>query len=112
MAFVLNPLVTEGPPPLTGDPCADLARAGAVLARTARRERFGRRWVGHAGIVGFNLVTLLIQGFGWGEWKEAGISSVLGVAVGEVMVVTQPTKALHTFRQQGRVFVLKVGFAF
>ena len=70
--------------------CAVLARAEALLIADAKNEKFGRGWLIHSGNVLIGVGALLVLGLGYGRWGS-GVANGLGsVAVGELMILTQP----------------------
>ena len=72
------------------DRCAVLARAEAMLIADAKNEKFGRSWLIHSGNVLIGVGALLVLGLGYDRWGS-GIANGLGsVAVGELMILTQP----------------------
>jgi hypothetical protein len=87
-------------PPGTHE-CVLLSEAEALLVRDAKNEAFGRSMMVHVGNVVVNLIVFTIIGAGFGHWSSAAISLISGVAVGEVMIATQPVGAfedLHRYR--------------
>lgn len=75
---------------LTGSPCADLIAAENALRENVRLHRKGRGWLKHAGVVGLNLAAFLALGFGYDSWQRGAIGGVIGIAVGETQIYTQP----------------------
>ena len=73
-----------------GDRCALLASAEAMLIADAKNERFGRSWLIHSGNVLVGVGAMLILGLGYDRWESGIINGVASVAVGEVMILTQP----------------------
>src|SRR5262249_26096526 len=73
-----------------GDPCVHLAEAERLLARDAKSEADGKGWLIHVGSALFNAGLGLVLGFGFGHWQAAAINTTIGIAVGEVMIATQP----------------------
>jgi hypothetical protein len=73
--------------PATAEGLADAER---LLRLDADNEDFSRSWLFHAGNVLFNAAIGLVLGLGWKHWDSAAISFGVGVAVGEVMIITQP----------------------
>jgi len=72
------------------DRCELLALAEAYLIRDANNEVFGRGWLIHTGNVLVGVATLLVLGLGYDRWGS-GIGNGLGsIAVGELMILTQP----------------------
>lgn len=85
----------------TPDVCAQLAAAEETLARDADDQRFARAWFFHAANVAFNLGVGLVIGFGFtrpgsafgaadNHWTSAIVNAVVGVGVGEAMILTTP----------------------
>jgi hypothetical protein len=85
-------------PPGTHE-CALLAEAEQLLLRDAKGEAFGVSELVHLGNVVVNLGVFLGIALGFGHWSSATISFVTGVAVGEVMIFTQPTGAVDDLRR-------------
>jgi hypothetical protein len=79
---------------LTGDACARLAQAELLLARDAQGERAGRAWWNHALNVVLNGGAGLFLGLVYDRWQSGILTAVVGTAVGEVMIFTQPTGSL------------------
>lgn len=67
-----------------------LAEAERVLEADAANEDFSISWVMHLGNVLFNVATGLVLGLGWQRWESAAYNVGIGIAVGEVMVLTTP----------------------
>jgi hypothetical protein len=72
------------------DRCRLLADAEATLVAVADRQRLSSGFLPHVGNVLFNAGLALVLGWGFGRWKSAAISAGVGVAVGEINVLTQP----------------------
>jgi hypothetical protein len=65
-------------------------RRGQLLIADAKNEKFGRSWLIHSGNVLIGVGALLVLGLGYDRWGS-GIANGLGsVAVGELMILTQP----------------------
>ncbi len=74
----------------TTDRCQLLALAESYLIRDARNEAFGRGWLIHSGNILVGVGALLVLGLGYDRWGS-GIGNGLGsIAVGELMILTQP----------------------
>jgi hypothetical protein len=71
--------------------CAALEEAEDILESDAADEAFGSSWLIHVGSVLFNLGVGLVLGLGYGHWVTAAISTGVGILVGEVQTLTQPT---------------------
>ena len=70
--------------------CEALARMEHLLDAGAGSESFGTSWLVHVGNVLFNVGVGLVLGLGYDQWISAGISTGIGIAVGEVQILTQP----------------------
>jgi hypothetical protein len=81
-------------PPGTHE-CVLLAEAEGLLLRDAKNEAFGVSQIVHVGNVIVNLAVFLTIGAGFGHWFSGAISFAAGVAVGEVMIYTQPLGAVE-----------------
>jgi len=73
-----------------GDGCAIAAKGRAILADAADGEAGGRGWLAQTLNVVFNAVVALWLGLGYGHWLSALESGVGGLALGEIMILTQP----------------------
>jgi hypothetical protein len=74
-----------------GDECAVLAEAERLIVKDAANEMSGVTWYMHAVNVAFNLGLGLVIGLGFGHWLSALINFVVGAAIGEGTIFTQPT---------------------
>ncbi len=74
------------------DRCALLARAEAVRGKVESEQRLGKSWLAHGGNVLVNAGIALILGLGYGHWEAALISGLVGTAIGELNLFTQPAK--------------------
>ena len=72
------------------DRCALLASAEAMLVASAKNERFGRSWLIHSGNVLVGVAAMLVLGLGYDRWESGIANGVASVAIGEVMILTQP----------------------
>lgn len=85
----------------TADRCELLALAETMLIRDAKNEAFGRGWLIQSGNVLLGVGALLILGLGYQRWGS-GVANGLGsIAVGELMILTQPhglTRDLRNYR--------------
>lgn len=84
--------------PAGEDPCAPLADAERLLLRDADSEAFGSGPLVHAGNFAFNIGIALLLGVGFGHWKQAAITGLVGIAIGEIQAFTQPTGAVRLLR--------------
>lgn len=73
------------------DRCKLLAEAEETLAHVESEQKTARSWIAHAGNVLFNAALSLTLGLAWGHWKAGLISGVVGIAVGELNLFTQPS---------------------
>jgi hypothetical protein len=70
--------------------CLLLADAEQKLEKDAANQRSMRGWWSHAGNVLFNLGVTAVLGFGYHHWASGIINGAAGIAVGEVVIFTQP----------------------
>lgn len=75
---------------LEGSPCADLLAAEKALRENVRLHAKGRGWFKHTGVVALNTAAFLYLGFAFDEWPRAALGGVVGIAVGEIQIFTQP----------------------
>jgi hypothetical protein len=78
--------------PPGADPAPLLADAERLFAAAAEDEAFGVSLWLHAGNVAFNVLIGLVLGLGFGRWESGAISTGIGIAVGEAMILTQPDR--------------------
>jgi hypothetical protein len=85
---------------LTGheDPCTTLATAEHLLMRAADSEEFGVGPLVHIGNFAINIAAGLILGIGWNRWPAFAYVALVGIAVGEIQVITQPVAAIEYLR--------------
>ena len=82
----------------TTDRCQLLALAESYLMRDAKNEAFGRSWLIHSGNLLVGVGALLVLGLGYDRWGS-GIGNGLGsIAVGELMIFTQPVGLVRDLR--------------
>jgi hypothetical protein len=90
LQIVFMPIAPAGPPPPSGDACADLSSLEDALQRSARNQRLGSGVLAQTGNLlvnaGFGIAAALAGGWRAGAWT-AGI----GWALGEAQLLTQPT---------------------
>ena len=77
-----------------GDRCAVLAEAEALLVRDARSEVVATGPAMHAATFLFNIGVGLALGIGFDRWHSAAINMFVGLALGELQIVTQPTESV------------------
>lgn len=73
-----------------GDECQLLAEAEALMVKDAANEASSVAWYFHAANVAFNLGVGLAIGLGFGHWVSALINFLVGAAIGEGTLFTQP----------------------
>jgi hypothetical protein len=81
------------------DVCALLADAETRLVRDAQNQADGRRWWLHAGNVLLNAGVGLFLIVGFRHWTAGIFNAVSGAAIGEVIILTQPTGAIDSLRR-------------
>ncbi|MBI5501962.1 MAG: hypothetical protein HY907_17090 [Deltaproteobacteria bacterium] len=80
-------------------PCALIARGERWLELDAGAEEFGTSWLVHVGSVLVNAALALTIGFAFHDWLSAGIAAGVGLAVGETMILTQPTALIDAWER-------------
>jgi hypothetical protein len=80
------------------DPCALVNTAELLLIRGADSEAFGVGPLVHIGNFLINIAGGLVLGLGYGRWSAFAYTSIVGIAVGEIQVATQPTDAVEDLR--------------
>ena len=73
-----------------GDRCAVLAAAETMLVQDAKNEAFGRGWLIHSGNLLVGVGAMLVLGLGYDRWGSGIANGVASVAIGELMILTQP----------------------
>ena len=71
--------------------CALLVDAEGKLAADAADQKWQQGWWMHAGNLAFNSGVLLFLGLGYHHWLSGVINGAAGAAVGEAVILTQPT---------------------
>jgi hypothetical protein len=89
--IVDRPEMEELAPRAAAGDCDALARAERIFASDAGSEDFGTSWLMHVGSMLFNIGIGLVQGLGYGRWESGAISAAIGIAVGELQLLTKPT---------------------
>lgn len=77
---------------LPDDPVAALAEAERRARVGAEDERLLAGWYAHVINIGVNAVIGLVLGLGYRHWLSAGVNFGVGAALGEVVLLTQPTR--------------------
>jgi hypothetical protein len=88
-------LALRGP---TDDVCVLLADAEAKLVRDAKNQADGQRWWLHVGNVVLNTGVGLFLGIGYHHWKAGAFNAIFGSAIGEAIILTQPTSSIDDLR--------------
>jgi hypothetical protein len=70
--------------------CALLAQAEGLLLDAAESEAAGRSWLMHGANVLLNVGAGVALGWGLDRWQTAAINASAGLAVGALMILTQP----------------------
>ena len=81
--------------------CRLLADAETKLIRDAENQEDGQRWWMHAANVALNTGVGLFLGLGYHHWGAGVLNTVGGSAIGEAIILTQPTGSitdLHRYR--------------
>jgi hypothetical protein len=88
-------LAARGP---TDDVCTLLADAEHKLVRDAQNQADGQRWWLHVGNVVLNTGVGLFLGLGYHHWAAGAFNAVFGTAIGEAIILTQPTSSIGDLR--------------
>ena len=88
-------LAARGP---TDDVCALLAHAEQTLVRDAANQAAGQRWWLHVGNVLLNTGVGLFLGLGYQHWAAGAFNAIFGSAIGEAIILTQPTSSIDDLR--------------
>jgi hypothetical protein len=87
------------PPGTQLDVCGLLAEAETMLVRNAKNQADGQRWWLHAGNVLLNTGVGLFLGIGFHHWKAGAYNAVVGSAIGEAIILTQPTGSVDALEK-------------
>ena len=74
--------------------CPLLADAEAKLIRDAKNQADGRRWWLHVGNAVLNTGVGLFLALGYHHWGAGALNAVVGTAIGEAIILTQPTSSI------------------
>jgi hypothetical protein len=88
-------LAARGP---TDDVCTLLADAETRLVRDAQNQADGQRWWMHVGNVLLNTSVGLFLALGYNHWGAGVFNAVFGTAIGEAIILTQPTSSIDDLR--------------
>jgi hypothetical protein len=80
------------------DVCVLLADAEVKLVRDAKNQADGQRWWIHAGNVVLNTGVGLFLGLGYHHWGAGALNAIVGSAIGEAIILTQPTSSIGDLR--------------
>jgi hypothetical protein len=80
------------------DTCSLVNTAELLFIRDADSEAFGVGPLVHVGNFVINIAGGLVLGLGYGRWPAFAYTSLVGIAVGEIQVATQPTDAVADLR--------------
>jgi len=78
--------------------CRLLADAEASLVRDAKNQADGQRWWLHVGNVLLNTGVGLFLGLGYHHWGAGAWNAFGGSAIGEAIILTQPTATIQDLR--------------
>jgi hypothetical protein len=81
------------------DVCRLLADAEVRLVRDANNQADGRRWWLHVGNVILNVGVGLFLGLGYHHWGAGAWNAFGGSAIGEAIILTQPTGTVEDLRR-------------
>jgi len=73
------------------DPCALLAEAEAIAIRDAEEAAFGRGWLIHSANLLIAVAAGLVMWQGFDDWESGLTALATNLAVGELMIWTQPS---------------------
>jgi hypothetical protein len=83
----------------TDDVCVLLADAETRLVRDAQNQTDGQRWWLHVGNVVLNTGVGLFLALGYHHWSAGVFNAVFGSAIGEAIILTQPTSSIDDLRR-------------
>jgi hypothetical protein len=103
--WIFPPAITgyESPSSATGfvatNACRDLSALEARLSRYVADDENNTGVLAHASNLAVNLAVSLVMGAGFGHWHSASVSAIVGIPIGELMILTYPRTASH-FEEQ------------
>jgi hypothetical protein len=62
-----------------------------VLRKVAGDEAVTKSWIGHAGVFVANAAVTLLLGIGFHRWEAGLVGGAIGMALGELNLLTEPT---------------------
>jgi hypothetical protein len=83
----------------TANVCRLLADAESKLVRDAKNQADGQRWWLHVGNVVLNFGVGLFLGLGYHHWGTGAWNAFGGSAIGEAIILTQPTGTIEDLRR-------------
>jgi hypothetical protein len=95
---------------MAGD-CAALEEMERIFDHAADGEEFGSSWLMHVGSMLFNIGMGVVQGLAFGRWQSGMISAAIGIAVGEVQILTKPSGLIDA-RARYRIGIVDGGIGF
>ncbi len=98
----LHGKLTGAPPQTDAEVCRLLADAEHKLVRDARNAHATTAWWAHVGNVVFNAGLVLFEGLAYKRWTGGLINGISGVAVGEAVILTQPTRNIDDLAAYNR----------
>jgi hypothetical protein len=98
----LHARLTSTPPATDDEVCALLADAEVKLVQSARNARMTTAWYAHLGNLAFNTGIVLFEGLLFDRWKGGLINGIAGLAIGETVIFTQPTRVIDDLAAYNR----------
>lgn len=82
--------------------CKLLEHAEQVFIENAENEAEGVHWLMHGANVLINVGAMLILGLGFDRWDSGAINATAGIALGELMIFSQPTGLIDDLERYRR----------
>jgi hypothetical protein len=76
------------------DPCATLNMLEQLLVRDAADDEFSVGPLVHVGNFAVNIAAGLVLGLAFDRWTAWSYTTIVGIAIGEIQVITRPTTAM------------------